>query len=210
MLLWLNPTIVEAPDKTPKETNPHENNIPRGLKIEGGIEPEHTVLIDYLTAPSLGENDIYEDTDERVLPFRFIWEVQKDLKFDPTLIDSQGRIPMVTGHTTVKKCATVNGFPSLLFESLDISQLSLSIACLNDVCINGCIPLLFSALMIPVNHNFTVFSTHHLTHIQYHTSNHILWKSTAKMNFWKKDIWIIPIHRPLVSHWVLCITCLSN
>ena len=49
------------------------------MEMERGIEPEHAVLIDYLTTetPSLGENNAHEDADEEVPPFRLIWEVPK-------------------------------------------------------------------------------------------------------------------------------------
>ena len=78
-LLWLDPTIIEAPDKVPEEMNSHDDSLLRHMEMEGGIEPKHAILIDYLTAetPSLGENDMHEDNDEQVLPVGFIWEVPK-------------------------------------------------------------------------------------------------------------------------------------
>ncbi|KAF8119588.1 hypothetical protein EV363DRAFT_1409925 [Boletus edulis] len=61
-----------------------------------------------------------------------------------------------------------------------------------------------------MTHDFAVFSTHHLTHIRYRASDHVLWKSTAYTKFWTKSTWIIPIHRPLSAHWVLCIARVSR
>ena len=74
--LLLNPTVVEAPDEAPEETNSRSESH---TEMERGIEPEHTVLIDYLTTEtlSLGENNAHEDADEEVPPFRLIWEVPK-------------------------------------------------------------------------------------------------------------------------------------
>ncbi|KIJ20748.1 hypothetical protein PAXINDRAFT_39745, partial [Paxillus involutus ATCC 200175] len=55
-----------------------------------------------------------------------------------------------------------------------------------------------------------VFSTHNLTRIQYNASNEVLWKAMRCICFWKKQIWIILIHRPSpIGHWVLCIARLS-
>ncbi|KAF8835149.1 hypothetical protein BDN67DRAFT_873149, partial [Paxillus ammoniavirescens] len=55
-----------------------------------------------------------------------------------------------------------------------------------------------------------VFSTHDLTCIQYNAPDKILWKATAWTLFWSKDLWIIPIHRPLlIGHWVVCIAYFS-
>ncbi|KAF9223335.1 hypothetical protein BS17DRAFT_668474, partial [Gyrodon lividus] len=56
-----------------------------------------------------------------------------------------------------------------------------------------------------------VFSTHNLTHICYNATDEVLWKATARMIFWFKDLWIIPVYRPsLVGHWVLCIVHFSQ
>ncbi|KIK79744.1 hypothetical protein PAXRUDRAFT_36366 [Paxillus rubicundulus Ve08.2h10] len=82
---------------------------------------------------------------------------------------------------------------------------------INDVCINGCIPLLFSTIKPIDTHRFAVFSMHDLTRIQYNASDEVLWKAMWWICFWKKDIWIIPIQRPSpVGHWVLCIAYLSQ
>ncbi|KAF8836910.1 hypothetical protein BDN67DRAFT_991962 [Paxillus ammoniavirescens] len=91
-----------------------------------------------------------------------------------------------------------------------LTQFTQSTDQINDVCINSCIPLLFSALNIPEVHHFMVFSTHDLTHIHYNAPNEILWKAMTWTLFWSKDLWIIPIHRPLlVGHWVVCIVYFS-
>ena len=68
---------------------------------------------------------------------------------------------------------------NVLFEIPDISRLLSPKSCINDVCINECILLLFSKLDVPATHDFAVFSTHHLTHTRYHASNHVLWKAMA-------------------------------
>ena len=76
MLLWLNPTVVEALDEAPEETNSRTDSH---MEMERGIEHKHAVLINYLTTetPSLGEKNAHEDADEEVPPFRLIWEVPK-------------------------------------------------------------------------------------------------------------------------------------
>lgn len=126
------------------------------------------------------------------------------MKFDLTPVDPRGHIPIMTGQVTVRYRAAIDGFPNVLIEIPDISCLLSPKSCINDVCINGCILLLFSEL------DFALFSIHHLTHIRYHASDHVLWKAMAYMKFWTKDTWIIPIHRPLSAHWVLCIAHVSR
>ena len=132
------------------------------------------------------------------------------MRYDPTPFLDDNCIQVLSSPAATRKRAPMDGFPSLLFESQDILRLAIPTECINDVCINGCIPLLFSAFNVSSNHKFAVFSTHHLTHIRHHSSDNVLWKSTAYTKFWTKDIWIIPIHRQIAGHWVLCIAHLSR
>ena len=92
------------------------------------------------------------------------------------------------------------------FMAEDVVILANPTGCLNDVCINGRIPLLFSLIKPPDANCFAVFSTHDLPRIRYNASDESLWRGTRHTMFWTKDTWILPIHRPSpVGHWVLCI-----
>ena len=105
----------------------------------------------------------------------------------------------------------MDGFRRLSFKPEDVVILANPTGCLNNVCINGCVPLLFSSIKPPDAQCFAVFSTYDLPHICYDVSDDSLWKGTWHTIFWTKDIWIIPIHRPsLVGHWVLCTALLSH
>ncbi|KAF9225957.1 hypothetical protein BS17DRAFT_640113, partial [Gyrodon lividus] len=49
----------------------------------------------------------------------------------------------------------------------------------------------------PVNtKQFAVFSTDDLPCICYNAPDEVLWRSMKQISFWRKDIWIIPIHCP--------------
>ena len=97
------------------------------------------------------------------------------------------------------------------FTPEDVAILANPTDCLNDVCINGCIHLLFSSIKPPNAECFAVFLTHDLPHIQYNASDESLWRGTHHMRFWTKDTWILPVHRPSpVGHWVLCIAFLCH
>ena len=79
MLVWLNLTTIKAPDTMHamiEETDMSSDWL-RESKVEGVIDPQHMVFIDYLTASS-GENGMHEEVSEEVSPpVRFIWEVPK-------------------------------------------------------------------------------------------------------------------------------------
>ena len=111
----------------------------------------------------------------------------------------------------LRQWCEVNGFCHLLFDPEDVVILANPTSCLNDVCINGCITLLFSSIKPPNSWHFAVFSMYDLLCICYNASDESLWKGTWHTTFWTKDIWIIPIHRPSpVGHWVLCVALISH
>ena len=79
MLVWLNPTTIKAPDTTHamiKEMDMSSDWL-RESEMEGVIDLQHMIFIDYLTASS-GENDMHEEVSEEVFPpVRFVWEAPK-------------------------------------------------------------------------------------------------------------------------------------
>ena len=98
------------------------------------------------------------------------------------------------------------GMDCRLFTPEDVVILANPTGCLNDVCINGCIRLLFSLIKPSGADHFAIFSTHDLLRIQHDACDDSLWRGTRHAMFWSKDTWIIPIHRSSpVGHWVLCI-----
>ena len=80
---------------------------------------------------------------------------------------------------------------------------------LNDTCINGCATLLYSAFM-PVAVRCAILSTHDLPRVHFHADDDSLWRNASWTHFWEKPVWIIPIHRSLPGHWVLCTVDFSS
>lgn len=86
---------------------------------------------------------------------------------------------------------------------------------LNDVCMNGLPKLLQELFARDPQHRLpagrcAIFSTYDLNRVCYRASNSELWRSTYRHKFWEKDVWIIPIHRPLERHWVLAVLYLQH
>lgn len=97
-----------------------------------------------------------------------------------------------------------------LFDEADIRRLDNPTALLNDICINGLAYYLQAMLNADAkyhlhSHDCAIFSTHDLVRIRYKASDQDLWRSVSKTEFWRKLTWIIPIHRPRESHWVLAV-----
>ena len=130
---------------------------------------------------------------------------------DTTPVPPQTEYETLPSTIGTRQCPAMDGFRSLTFEPCDIARLASPTECVNDICINGCIPLLFSIIKPTEPNQFAVFSTYDLTHVRYNATDKLLWKATAHTMFWLKDVWIIPIHRPsIVGHWVLCIAHISR
>jgi Ulp1 family protease len=128
-----------------------------------------------------------------------------------TPVPPQPQYETSTGTTGTRQYPLMDGLHSITFQPCDVARLASPTKCINGVCINGCILLLFSMIK-PIEPNyFAVFSTYDHTHVCYNATDKLLWKAVVHTRFWSKDILIIPIHRPsIVGHWVMCIAYLSH
>ena len=77
-------------------------------------------------------------------------------------------------------------------------------ALLNDTYINNCTVLLYSIYLPPICRQITILSTYELSCIRYNATDIELCQNTKGTSFWKTSIWILPIHRPMAKHWVMC------
>jgi hypothetical protein len=50
-----------------------------------------------------------------------------------------------------------------------------------------------------------VFSTYDLPCVRYKGSDPDLWRLVSPTQYWEKPLWLIPIHRPQLEHWVLVV-----
>ncbi|KAJ7923199.1 hypothetical protein B0H13DRAFT_1530788, partial [Mycena leptocephala] len=50
-----------------------------------------------------------------------------------------------------------------------------------------------------------VFSTYDLPCVRYKGSDPDLWRLVSPTQYWEKPLWLIPIHRPQMEHWVLVV-----
>ena len=102
-------------------------------------------------------------------------------------------------------CATSLHSRDIFFSPEDLNRLLQPYAWLNDVCINGGSQAILryfgssGALCDPALFSTWVIATHLLG------DDDALWRhSRVAAEFWKKDIWLIPIHRD-GNHWTLAI-----
>lgn len=103
-------------------------------------------------------------------------------------------------------------FPVAMEEDTFQQFLSPS-ALLDDNSLNGAALLLQTQLLqseVDAAGSVVILSTHDLVRIQYGASDEQVWRNAKITQYWTKDIWILPIHRPEAHHWVLCVICLNK
>ena len=102
------------------------------------------------------------------------------------------------------------------FDENDIARLEDSTAFLNDVCINSTASMLQQLWQRPSeiheqnSQRCAIFSTFDLPAIRYNITQQDMWRRTKDLQYWNKDIWILPIHRKKPLHWVLCIIVVNS
>ncbi|KAG6369442.1 hypothetical protein JVT61DRAFT_14860 [Boletus reticuloceps] len=96
-----------------------------------------------------------------------------------------------------------DGFNSVAFDTVAINRLISPTALLDDTCINGCAALLYSEFN-PRPRDVLVISSYIMQFIRQGASDDVLWRNTKRTKYWEKPVWILPIHRPTSSHWVMC------
>jgi Ulp1 family protease len=106
---------------------------------------------------------------------------------------------------------------NIQFVAHDLMIMEDPCVCLNDVCLNSVAKYLHTITSHPSNpahshsQRCTLFSTYDLLMICYNATEDEVWRRTHKMEYWSKDIWILPIHRTRpAKHWVQCTISLNT
>jgi len=104
-------------------------------------------------------------------------------------------------------CPRQDGFAPFVFDTSDIDILISDTARLNDVCLNGGAVVLYryiSSVDPTYAQRCAILSTFELVRIRNNVSNNNLWRNIWHTLYWKKPVWILPIHRTQpVGHWVV-------
>lgn len=99
------------------------------------------------------------------------------------------------------------------FEKDTFTQFLSPTALLNDNSLNGAALLLQTHLLhrnVDAANRVAILSTHDLVRARYAVSDEDLWRNTKRTEYWTRDVWILPIHRPEAHHWVLCVVYLQE
>ncbi|KAG2123258.1 hypothetical protein DEU56DRAFT_917566 [Suillus clintonianus] len=177
------------------------------------IDAHQITFSDFLEEDAIADEDIEDIDKAEKADVTICWAVLEVLQIDETPVPRKDlRITVQGPGAATRIWPSRHGFPQQIFDPRDISFLGSSTACLNDVCLNGCAILLHDSQMsIPVAQRIAILSTHDLPRIRYNAADEMLWRQSSWTRYWEKDIWILPIHRPVpVGHWVLCVICRSS
>lgn len=97
------------------------------------------------------------------------------------------------------KCA-IDSSPAVVFDSDTLRRLSNPQSFLNGEAISGCAALL---LTMYGDTDAAVLSSYELARMLDDTPHENLWRHAKRSQFWRKPIWIIPIHRKDEVHWTV-------
>jgi hypothetical protein len=103
---------------------------------------------------------------------------------------------------------------TFFFKPADISCVAKRRAMLNNQCINGGALLLQDLVSRQQTDDAhitcTILSTHDLPCILCNAPDEEIWCNTKRTIFWSMHVWILPIHWPKESHWVLAVIKLNS
>ncbi|KAI9455389.1 hypothetical protein HD554DRAFT_2240444 [Boletus coccyginus] len=165
ILPWVNLTTFEAlPDQEQtKDCTAKEGSVT--------LNSDQVIWIDYLTAEQsdLHDDDAndHEEDGANISSARITWD-----------------LPVIDTETT-RAHAPRDGSHNITFESPDVMMLASPMSCVNDVCINGCIPILFATLGVLDEHPYAVFSMFDLLHMRPDDKN--LWRTNGH----DCEIWVL-------------------
>ncbi|KAG1724163.1 uncharacterized protein EDB91DRAFT_1087579 [Suillus paluster] len=169
------------------------------------IDSEQAALADVLEG-QVGILELDDDDDStdygREANAVICWDLPENLLVDdfnvPLCIPMREPGILIPGKIVARvRPSSHDGIPRQIFDPRDIGFLSSPTACLNDLKTSGA--------------QCAILSTHDLPHIRYNAPDNVIWHNSSWVRYWEKDIWVLPIHRPLgIGHWVLCVIRLSN
>lgn len=53
--------------------------------------------------------------------------------------------------------------------------------------------------------SIAILSTHDLVLTKFGVPDDQIWRNTRKTEYWRKKVWVLPVHRPDAHHWVMCV-----
>ncbi len=93
------------------------------------------------------------------------------------------------------------------FDDTDMRRLLGPNQILNNICVNECsriLQTLFRASYTTAS-QCAILSSFDLTRIRGSVPVAEIWRNNEKSRYWNKTKWILPIHRPSETHWVLAV-----
>ncbi|KAF9469487.1 hypothetical protein BDZ94DRAFT_692 [Collybia nuda] len=176
--------------------------------VEAQPDTDATLLGDFLLDYDPEPTDSYEINASLV---RIIWDMPKHLidHRDPShCLHFQTFAPPAASNIAR---ALYHPTGNIHFTPHDLAIMESPCARLNDICLNGIAKYFHIMTSNPSNpahfhsQKCALFSTYDLLMTRYNATDDEMWRRTRKVQYWTRDIWILPIHRSRpAEHWVQC------
>ncbi|EAU89215.2 hypothetical protein CC1G_03480 [Coprinopsis cinerea okayama7 len=214
----IGPNSASQPDEDDARTlvGDEEDEDDDGLPSET-LTSEHVQMTEWLSSDGT-EGDEDEDEELENVVVNLDWSIPETLKTGPssllTLLPDES-MSSDTPPTPQSRYLVVAANPRNVlheFEFSDINILHSPEERLNDVCMNSGGALLQQHLKAHgIADNCALLSTFTLVLIRHHSSSDDIWRLVRRSEYWKKDVWILPIHRTYPDeHWVVAVLYPKN
>ena len=145
-----------------------------------------------------------------IIPYPIQWsnvDYSKSMPRDDCLLSDLSRI--LNGFQRTPAALTIRSSGRMVsgFDDSDLKRLLGPNKILNDICVNECsriLQTLFSASYTKAS-QCALLSSFDLTRIRQGLPMTEIWRNNEKSRYWNKTKWILPIHRPSETHWVLAV-----
>lgn len=231
-LNWMPPTVASSyvinSSDVDGSSEPSENFDEPALPLADTISPDSDNLVaedDLDDAGDISDEDEIAKASALIqwcapvstfilltcLQYQLIPFIQQNLKVDP-ITDYAHQITDSPPRRDIRPRVLRLSPPRLRdfsFGPDDIGRFISPTAELSGECINGGALLLQTQLQHSLvgfdAQSVALLSTHDLVRIRYAATDDQVWRNVKRTEFWSKDTWILPVHRPDAKHWVVCI-----
>ncbi|KAF7967404.1 hypothetical protein HWV62_34409 [Athelia sp. TMB] len=207
------PTVVTVEDDIDDDLGHGEADAP------AAESPASTLVLDSDNLIAEDELEGGDDTlldDEHTIEIAsaiISWTLPENLKiyYTPNYqLTTEQLVPVPRPHDFKRR--TLVPLPArrfnVMFETEMFRRFLSPTAMLDDESVNGAAILLqthYLRFEFAAAASTAILTTHDLVRGRFNAADDQLWRNAKNSQYWSKNVWLLPIHRPDAHHWVLCI-----
>ncbi|KAJ8095391.1 hypothetical protein PM082_023161 [Marasmius tenuissimus] len=153
----------------------------------------------------IDDNTSLDDAEDML---RLVWEIPETLRTDATLWAGVKRYPFISNCGAWSSPRSIRSTSRLeyTFGTVQLACIDCSDRWLDDELVNGCAVLLQQAFQTQ-DVECAILSSHVIPQLLRNTdsSTDAAWQYNRGTQYWRKPVWILPIHDQTAHHWALAV-----